>query len=108
MSRQAQNGRDSMYVEALKARSSSRKLVRARVCLFLCPPPHPAPPNRHLWIGYRSYETGLRDPGFPPFLSENVMLMFAYVYVVCFHGVVHCHQNADASVKSWSSSSASF
>lgn len=66
--------------------------ARARACVsvFLCPPPHPAPPNRHLWIGYRSYETGLRDPGFPPFLSENVMLMFAYVYVVCFHGVVHC------------------
>lgn len=55
MSRQAQNGRDSMYVEALKARSSSRKLVRARVCVCFCVPL----PTRPLQIDTFGLATGV-------------------------------------------------
>lgn len=51
MSRQAQNGRDSMYVEALKARSSSRKLVRARARVSVSPsPPGPSKSTPLDWL----------------------------------------------------------
>lgn len=86
-SRQAQNGRDSMYVEALKASSSSRKLVRARACFCVPLPTRPLQIDTFgLATGVTRQDWGIQ--GFPPSWAKMwclclLMFMWCAFMVLC-------------------------